>query len=391
MPDYFTDIVRPDSPEELAEALRWASTRGQTVELGGHFSKRRMGGPAVRPNMTISTSALCRVLKYEPRDLTISVEAGTPYCELSRLLAGHRQMIPLDPPFADTATIGGVVAANCSGPRRRLYGTARDMVIGMQFATLEGKLVESGGMVVKNVAGLDMGKVMIGSFGTLAAIAVLNFKVIPQPPAERTFRFSFGGLDEAVAARDAILKSPLDPAAIDLMNPPAIAAAAEAAMPVFVLAVRAGGNAAAIARYERELAAMGAQTVPADEEATFWRAIQDFTPRYLDAHEDGAAVRMSCNIKELKKVMQSIPGPAIARAGNGVCWAYFENSGEAAAFAAETAREHGETVVEFAPENRKEEMLLWPAPGQDLEIMRRIKYMFDPQLLLNRGRLYNRI
>jgi len=391
MPDYFTDIVRPDSPEELAEALRWASTRGQTVELGGHFSKRRMGGPAVRPNMTISTSALCRVLKYEPRDLTISVEAGTPYCELSRLLAGHRQMIPLDPPFADTATIGGVVAANCSGPRRRLYGTARDMVIGMQFATLEGKLVESGGMVVKNVAGLDMGKVMIGSFGTLAAIAVVNFKVIPQPPCERTFRFSFGGLDEAVAARDAILKSPLDPAAIDLLNPPAMAAAAEAATPAFVLAVRAGGNTAAIARYERELTAMGAQTVPADEEATFWRAIQDFTPRYLDAHEDGAAVRMSCTLKELKPVMQSIPGPAIARAGNGVCWAYFENSGEAAAFAAETAREHGETVVECAAENSKEEMLLWPAPGQDLEIMRRIKYMFDPQLLLNRGRLYNRI
>ena len=391
MPDYFTDIVRPDSPEELAEALRWASTRGQTVELGGHFSKRRMGGPAVRPNMTISTSALCRVLKYEPRDLTISVEAGTPYCELSRLLAGHRQMIPLDPPFADTATIGGVVAANCSGPRRRLYGTARDLVIGMQFATLEGKLVESGGMVVKNVAGLDMGKVMIGSFGTLAAIAVVNFKVIPQPPCERTFRFSFGGLDEAVAARDAILKSPLDPAAIDLLNPPAMAAAAEAATPAFVLAVRAGGNTAAIARYERELTAMGAQTVPADEEATFWRAIQDFTPRYLDAHEDGAAVRMSCTLKELKPVMQSIPGPAIARAGNGVCWAYFENSGEAAAFAAETAREHGETVVECAAENSKEEMLLWPAPGQDLEIMRRIKYMFDPQLLLNRGRLYNRI
>ena len=192
MPDYFTDTVRPESPQELAEALSWASSRRQTVELGGHFSKRLMGGTAGPANMTISTAAMCRVRQYEPRDLTISVEAGLSYCELSRLLAEHRQMIPLDPPFADTATIGGVVAANCSGPRRRLYGTARDMVIGMQFATLEGKLVESGGMVVKNVAGLDMGKLMIGSFGTLAAIAVINFKVIPQPPCERTFRFSFG-------------------------------------------------------------------------------------------------------------------------------------------------------------------------------------------------------
>jgi glycolate oxidase FAD binding subunit len=385
MPDYFTDIVRPESPEELAEAVGWAATRHQTIELGGHFSKRRMGGPAAAANMTISTSAMCRVLKYEPRDLTIGVEAGIPYCELSRLLAGHRQMLPLDPPFADSATIGGIVACNCSGPRRRLYGTARDLVIGMQFATLEGKLVESGGMVVKNVAGLDMGKLMIGSFGTLAAIAVINFKVIPQPPCERTFRFSFGGLDEAVAARDAILKSPLDPAAIDLLNP----AAAE--RPDYLLAVRAGGNPAAIARYGRDLSAMGAQAVPAGEEAAFWRGIADFTPRYLDTHKDGAVVRVSCTLKELKAVMRPIAGPTVARAGTGVCYAYFKDSGDAAAFAAETAREYCETVVEFAPENRKDEMTLWPAPGQDLEIMRRIKYMFDPQLLLNRGRLYNRI
>ena len=96
-------------------------------------------------------------------------------------------MVPLDPPFADQATVGGVVAANSSGPRRRLYGTARDMVIGMRFATLEGKLVQSGGMVVKNVAGLDMAKLMIGSFGTLAAIAVVNFKLVPMPEAERSF------------------------------------------------------------------------------------------------------------------------------------------------------------------------------------------------------------
>ena len=387
MPDYSTDIVRPQSPEELAEAMGWASARHQTIELGGHFSKRLMGGPAAPSNITISTAAMRRVRQYEPRDLTISVEAGISYCDLNRLLAEQHQMIPLDPSFADTATIGGIVACNCSGPRRRLYGTARDLVIGIEFATLEGKLVESGGMVVKNVAGLDMSKLMIGSFGTLAAIAVVNFKLIPQPPCERTFRFSFAGLEEAVAARDAILKSPLDPAAIDLLNP----AAAEAKKPAYMLAVRAGGNAAAIARYERELAAMGAQAVPAGEEAAFWRTIGDFTPRYLNAHKDGAVVRVSCTLKELRAVMQSIPGPAIARAGSGVCYAYFKHFGQAAVFAAETAREYSGTVVEFAPENRKEEMDLWPAPGEDLEVMKRIKHMFDPQLLLNRGRLYRRI
>ena len=88
--------------------------------------------------------------------------------------------------------------------------------------------------------------------------------------------------------------------------------------------------------------------------AAFWRTIEDFTPHYLNGHPDGAVVRVSCTLKEVMPVMQSIPGPAIARAGTGVCYAYFGNSGDAAAFAGETARQYSETVVEFAPENRKE-------------------------------------
>ena len=387
MQDYSTDVLRPESPEDLAEAMRQAGASGRTIQLGGHFSKRLMGGPIAPADATISTAAMNRVRQYEPRDLTVSVEAGISYCELSRLLAEHRQMIPLDPPFSDTATIGGILAANCSGPRRRLYGTARDVVIGMRFATLEGKLVESGGMVVKNVAGLDMGKMMIGSFGTLAAIAVVNFKVIPRPPFERTFGFQFGTLDEALAARDAILKSALQPAAIDLLNP----AAAELEKPAYTLVVQAGGNAAALERYEREFSAMGAQTMRAGADATLWRAIQNLTPRYLEANLDGAVVRVSCTLKQLRAIMQSISGPAIARAGSGICYAYFENADEAGAFAAASAREYSGTVIEFAPENRKAQLNLWPMPGSDLEIMQRIKRMFDPQSLLNRGRLYGRI
>ena len=123
-------------------------------------------------------------------------------------------MIPLDPPFAGSATVGGVVAANTSGPRRRLYGTARDVIIGMKFATLEGKLVNSGGMVVKNVAGLDMAKLMIGSFGTLAAIAVVNFKLAPAPAVTRTFVLSHRRLEDAIATRNRILQGVLQPSAL---------------------------------------------------------------------------------------------------------------------------------------------------------------------------------
>src|SRR5678816_417930 len=143
-----------------------------------------------------------RVLAYEPRDLTISVEAGIRYSDLTRILAQNRQMVPLDPPFSETATIGGIVNANSSGPRRRLYGSARDLVIGMKFATLQGKVVQSGGTVVKNVAGLDMGKLLIGSFGTLAAIGIVNFKLVPMPEVERSFVFAYDTLAAAIAVRD---------------------------------------------------------------------------------------------------------------------------------------------------------------------------------------------
>ena len=201
--------------------------------------------------ISTASTAACPAIRAARPDH--QCEAGLPWCEFTRLLAENRQMIPLDPPFADGATVGGVMAANSSGPRRRLYGTARDLVIGMQFATLEGKLVQSGGMVVKNVAGLDMGKLMIGSFGTLAAIAVVNFKVLPMPEVERSFLLPFDSLAAAMAARNRILKGGLQPAAIDLLNP---AAAGDLGNRAWLLAVRAGGNAAAVERYEREIRAL---------------------------------------------------------------------------------------------------------------------------------------
>jgi glycolate oxidase FAD binding subunit len=381
-----TKASEPRSPQELAEALGEAGARGQPIELGGHLSKRLMGGPSGEGAL-ITTAGMTRVRQYEPRDLTISVEAGISYSEVSRLLAEHDQMLPLDPPFSDEATIGGILATNSSGPRRRLYGAARDMLIGVEYATLEGKLVQSGGMVVKNVAGLDTGKLMIGSFGTLAAIAVANFKVTPRPRCESTMVLSCAGLEEAIAARDAILKSQLQPAAIDLLNPPASGLAG----PAYLLAVQVAGNAAAMERYEREWAALGAIKIPAGPDRALWRAVQEFTPQFLETHPEGAVARVSCTLKELKFVLQSAPGPAVARAGSGVCYVYFDEAGSAAQWTAETSRLYRDTVIEFAPAGRKPQLNLWPAPGPELELMKRIKLLFDPQRLLNRGRLYHHL
>ena len=345
-----------------------------------------MAGPVEPADVALTTLSLRGVLQYEPRDLTISVAAGLSWCEFTHLLAENRQMVPLDPPFAESATVGGVISANCSGPRRRLYGTARDLVIGMQFATLEGKLVKSGGMVVKNVAGLDMAKLMIGSFGTLAAITVVNFKLQPMPEVERSFLVPFDSAAAAMAARNVILTGPLQPAAIDLLNP---AAARTLGHSTWLLALRAAGNPAAVQRYEREFAHFAdGQAFEDEHQQTLWRHLENFTPQFLAAQEDGAVVRASCTLKDSEAVMQSFPGPAVARAGSGVCYGYFERSQAAAEWLSGVQPSGCKAVIEFASEESRRRLDLWPSPGGDFEIMKRVKHLFDPGNLLNRGRLY---
>jgi glycolate oxidase FAD binding subunit len=370
------EILRPCSPEELAESLQSAAVAGSSIRLGGAFSKDGMAGPIAAADVTIASCALNRVLEYEPRDLTISVGAGMRWADLTDLLARDGQMIPLDPPFFERATVGGVVASNSSGPRRRLYGSVRDVVIGMQFATLEGKLIRSGGMVVKNVAGLDMGKLMIGSFGTLAAIAVVNFKLTPIPPASRTFLLQFDTADGVVEARDRLLRGVLQPVAVDVLNE---AAAARVGLSGFVLLVQAAGTPAVLNRYAAELS--GAETLEGDAESRLWMMIREFTPGFLGEHPDGIVRRISFPLDGLRQVISPVGAPVLARAANGVAWIY----------GAYGSPDGFRTAIEFAPETVKPDLDLWPCAGSDFEVMKRIKQMFDPGNLLNRGRLYGRI
>ena len=380
--------LMPRTPQELAETLASAASHHRTITLAGASSKHLMAGPIEPADVSLSTAAMTRVLQYEPRDLTISVEAGMRYADLDRLVAQNHQMIPLDPPFSDTATIGGVLASNTSGSRRRLYGTARDLVIGMKFATLEGKLVQSGGMVVKNVAGLDMGKIMIGSFGTLAAIAVANFKLIPRPAAEASFVIPFDTLDDAITTRDRILKGQVPPVAIDLLN---MLASAQLGHKGHLLALRVAGNAAAVHRCHREFATRDALVLEGKEEARFWKQVQEYTPHFLEKFAAGVVVRTSCTLAQLKEVLSSFETAAIARAASGVCYAYFTRADAAVRWITSATRRGWKTVIEFAPDEQRPKLDLWPASGTELEMMKKIKSMFDPNHLLNRGRLFRLI
>jgi glycolate oxidase FAD binding subunit len=383
--------LTPSSAEDLAEALHEANLNARAVAVVGNDSKRLMSGPVLPADIIISTTGLRRILQYEPNDLTVSVEAGMPFSELQAHLARRKQMIALDPPFSAQATVGGVVASNSSGPMRRGFGTARDLVIGMTFAKLDGKLVKTGGMVVKNVAGLDMGKLLIGSFGTLAVITSVNFRLHSLPVETRTFLFTFPDLDAAIEKRNSILASVLQPVAIDLASP---VAAARLGHRGYLLAIRASGSPAVIQRYARDLSAPAELT--GDQDISLWHQIREFTPEFLVRNRTGIVLRISTPLTELAKLIRLVSGPSISRAGTGTTY-IFLSSWQRVPPLWKAAAEHGwSAVIEFAPDDVRSTNELWRLSpsrpsAEAFAMMKKVKQMFDPQNLLNRGHLYGRI
>ena len=194
------------SVHEAAQVLARASAEGERVSIG------RDGGDVV-----LATGGLDRVLEHEAGDLTAIVEAGLRLSELDEQLAAHGQMLALDPP--GNPTVGACVAANLSGPRRHRYGTARDLVIGVTVVLADGTIASSGGKVVKNVAGYDLGKLFCGSEGRLGLIARVALRLHPRPEATRTLAVPVGSSAEAHARARAILRAPLAPSAVDLVWP----------------------------------------------------------------------------------------------------------------------------------------------------------------------------
>ena len=210
--------IQPASADEVAAALRRASEARQSIVIRGAGTKSDWGRPAGRIDAVLDMRRMNRILAHEHGDMTATIEAGATLREVNQALAVHGQTLPLDPPFADRATIGGLLATNDSGPLRHRYGTPRDLVIGIQLATTDGVLSKAGGQVVKNVAGYDLSKLVTGSFGSLAAIVSATFKLAPLPAASKTMKMA---VRDVVALADIIrtvMASQLEPVAFEVAS-----------------------------------------------------------------------------------------------------------------------------------------------------------------------------
>ena len=172
-------IVEPASGEAVGGVLEWASREKLCVLVRGSGTKLGWGAAPRQIDILMSTARLNAVVAHRHGDLTATIQAGAKLGDVNRALAQHGQWIPLDPPSADRATIGGLVATNDSGPRRHRYGAPRDLIIGVEFARADGRLAKGGGIVVKNVAGYDLPRLLTGSFGSLGVIVTATFKLYP--------------------------------------------------------------------------------------------------------------------------------------------------------------------------------------------------------------------
>jgi glycolate oxidase FAD binding subunit len=203
----------PKTYQECALALGTASERRQSIRIRGAGTKDYLGD--LHPtDLILETTALRGIVAHVPADLTVTVAAGTPVAELCAALALAGQFLPLDPPHGDNATIGGVVAANSTGFWRARYGGVRDQLIGTTTALADGTLARAGGRVVKNVAGYDVNKLLIGSLGTLGVIVECTFKILPLPRASAGLQATFARGSAAFAAADAVARTPARAAAL---------------------------------------------------------------------------------------------------------------------------------------------------------------------------------
>lgn len=390
-------VVAPASVDEMAAAMAIAHEAGASVVPWGGGTRQTYGRP-VRPSgplIVLRTTGLNRVLDYNPDDLAISVEAGTTMAALRDTLAQNRQMLPIDVPLPDRATLGGTLALDADGPRRAGYGTNRDLLVGVRVVEATGRSSKAGGIVVKNVSGFDLMKLYIGSAGTLAIIASANFKLLPMARASATLECAFPSLDAAFACIDALHASQLVPTACELSNCGWMPAGE------LRLAVLVEGLPAAVDRHRAEFGRMASAAgaletralEPTDAQAV-WSRIGDF-PR---AGAGDMLLRVACLPSQLAAAIGAAGALAArfglrlrytARALSGVIYARVDGGDPGVWLRALRDALPAANFAMLDPAGASggmPESLSFGRPPEGLAVMRRIKAEFDPKGLLNPGR-----
>ncbi|HUI85448.1 MAG TPA: FAD-binding oxidoreductase [Candidatus Binatia bacterium] len=385
-------VIAPGTAQEIARVLQYCSSAGVSVVPRGGGTKLGLGNPPQKADFILSTARLDRVVEHVWGDMTTTVEAGCTIDRLQQALAEHGQRLALDPVRPEAATVGGVLATAESGTLRIRYGAVRDLVLGVELALADGSVIKAGGKVVKNVAGYDLTRLVIGSLGTLGVITRAVFRLHPIPVATATYSTVLTSLAEANKLALAILDSQLVYTGLQLRaeRPDQIA-----------LEVRFEGIPESLQDQFARLNRLVAGRTFLECSCGVWTARQQL---FADA-----AKSVVCKFGVLpsqigslcEAIFQYASGPDVAAfvvaQGTGLAEVRFEAArvplfmGVLNGLRREVERLDGTMVVRHCPALLKEALDVWGTPKYALSLMQEIKGKFDPARTLNPGRFVGAI
>ncbi len=395
--------VEPASAEEIAAVLRFANEHGLNVVPGGGFTQQQTGNTPAPIDVLLYTTRLTDVEHYDPGDLTIGIGPGCTVAQLSAKVGADGLLFAGDAPRPERATIGGVLATGMTGPLRHGYGGLRDYCIGVRFVTGDGRKGKGGGRVVKNVAGFDLMKLLIGSMGRLAIITGASFKLFPAPRQTTTFVAEFASAAEAIQYRNTVLRSPLSPICLEMVSPHAgeLLPGGVRSGKGWSIYLRATGSDAVLARYRIELGAAISQTIDAHEESDLWRAIGDFSNTLPERYPESLLISLSLPLADVQAMLNEVESVAaadhleyavIGAVGVGRLlvglWPadqYANLSNAVFAFRERLPRDASANIL-HCPQEIRRQTSGWTKTPTHFDSIKAVKQALDGKDILNRGR-----
>jgi FAD/FMN-containing dehydrogenase len=431
--------VFPESVEEVSKVVSLAGKENLAMVPWGFGTKMVKGNPPSRLDMVLCTERLNRVVDMDTANLTVTAQAGVPFKELQAALRGEENrcylpledpvtvseeeicsdrenmgcFVPLLPPFSSTSSLGGIIAANSSGPMRLLYGLPRDMVLGVRFVAPNGDIIGMGGKTVKNVSGYDVSKLMIGSHGSLGVLCEMTFRLLPLPEKANTELLFFKDLGEASELTNRIFDSPLLPAAVEIVNHGAFPFLAVEGMRKsgFAVAVAMEGVEETVDRMAKEVKAMGSELgalenrgFQGEHHYGFWNTYSNLPAVLGERNPDLLSVRLNYPISRYAEVLDcgasaasnhALDAVLLSHAGSGVSFVHImvsqSNATEPVISFLKQLGERceslgGHMVLDRARPFWKKQWPAWGKVGGNFTVMKRIKEQMDPLGIFSPGR-----
>lgn len=397
--------VLPRDDADVSRALSLAFRNGWSVVPWGGGAHQSLGRPPRGYDVALDLRRLDRILAYEPADMTVTVQAGIRLSDLECRVAEFGQFWPLDPPLADQATVGGIVAAGLAGPLRCRYGGVRDLVLGVRIAHADGTITKAGSRVVKNATAYDLTKLYAGSYGTLGVLLEATLRLQPRPAVERAWILSGATIGHCQEAAGRIVASHLAPSRVELLD--GVCATACGLVPAMdTLVVTFGGVSEAVRDQGQRVQSLAKEcdlrATQVENPAHMCRALRDFPWRGQGSASAAVTVlwRGSVRSSDTGMAMRTVrdavaDSESVAMAGTASHGALRGTLGAAtvdrASHALTKARDAFEAMGGFlvvleAPPAIHARVDAWGSWPAELSWMEQIRSSFDPQALLNPGR-----